>query len=713
MGYRLNHGAAFKLQLLIVLLCFIFSLSIPSFLFSTGNFQSEVDRLLNEGIENYRNGEYEKALNKFLEVLIKAQSRRELETIYFYLALSYFSLGDSENSTKYLTTLFQQNPDFTFKSSSLPGAFLGEFNKAKAKQHFSTPKPEEPREKEIKEEPVERKPQVKPEIRSREKEKKRGGKFPWIIGGLAAVGGGVALLLLGGKDGADSSANQPSGSQVGSIQVTSTPSGAAVYLDGTPKGQNTPCTISGVSPGSHTIRLEKDGYGNYKTSVSVASGEVARVSANLIKHTLTVTSPKNAMFWIVGDDVEIRWTTSGQSSMLHSEASVNLSAGSFSSANQMRLNRLRAARARPGIGMRAQKSREVRSVRSKRSLPVEPGRVTDGSSKVVAAHNGLGVLSPPRILGLKGSPGFLKSPRAASSGKVCPAMLSEVKIELLKAGQNRATISAGTPNDENFTWIVPAYLSDGKDYKVRISSTRDSSINATSPNFEVNRLVQWVKIPAGSFQMGDNFGVGFDNEIPVHTVNLDKYSISKYEATFAQYDRFCSETGRQKPSDAGWGRNQRPVINVSWHDSKAFCDWLSNRTGDDVHLPTEAQWEKAARGTDQRKYPWGNSAPNSSRANYQDDHRKTMPVGSYPGGASYYGVHDMAGNVWEWCADWWDENYYRYSPSENPQGPSSGTERVERGSAWCSSDVGLRTSFRAHSKPSRYNYTIGFRICKE
>ena len=108
--------------------------------------------------------------------------------------------------------------------------------------------------------------------------------------------------------------------------------------------------------------------------------------------------------------------------------------------------------------------------------------------------------------------------------------------------------------------------------------------------------IEWIRIPAGEFRMGDNFNEGDSDELPVHTVNLDEYYISKYEITFEQYDRFCNETGGVKPSDNGWGRYKKPAINVSWKDVQAFCEWLSERTGQNIHLPYEAQWEKAARG---------------------------------------------------------------------------------------------------------------------
>ena len=225
--------------------------------------------------------------------------------------------------------------------------------------------------------------------------------------------------------------------------------------------------------------------------------------------------------------------------------------------------------------------------------------------------------------------------------------------------------------------------------------------------------MEWIDVPAGNFEMGDNFNEGETDERPVHTVYLDSYKISKYEVTFEQYDKFCKATCRSKPSDSGWGRGSRPVINVSWNDAKAFCQWLSKKMNKNIHLPTEAQWEKAARRRTQMRYPWGNSNPNCSIVNYNNCKGKTAPVGSYSSGISPYMVNDMGGNVYEWCKDWYNSTYYSNSPSRNPHGPSNGSIRVTRGGAWNSLDFGVRASDRSGSTPSFRNNFIGFRVVQE
>ena len=168
-----------------------------------------------------------------------------------------------------------------------------------------------------------------------------------------------------------------------------------------------------------------------------------------------------------------------------------------------------------------------------------------------------------------------------------------------------------------------------------------------------------------------------------------------------------------KPLDDGWGRGNRPVINATMNDAVAFCKWLSDKTGKTFKLPTEAQWEKAARGTDQRMYPWGNEWPdkNSNRGNFNMILGKTSPVGSYPLGSSPYGILDMNGNLREYCSDWYDANYYSVSPENNPQGPSSGSARVMRGGFWGGI---IDNSFQRYwgGEDGGHN-AHGFRIAKE
>ncbi len=224
-----------------------------------------------------------------------------------------------------------------------------------------------------------------------------------------------------------------------------------------------------------------------------------------------------------------------------------------------------------------------------------------------------------------------------------------------------------------------------------------------------------VLVPAGAFLMGSE--EGFPVERPVHRVFVNAFYLGKYPVTNAQYERFVAETGHRVPylDDPrarldNWdlekrtyppGRAQHPVVLVSWHDARAYCAWAGGR------LPTEAEWEKAARGgLEEKRYPWGDEI-DPSLANY-DNREGTTPVGSYP--ANGYGLYDMAGNVWEWVADWYDAKYYRESPAQNPQGPEKGAVRVLRGGAWLLFAQFCRVAYRFRNSPDfRFNL-IGFRL---
>jgi len=171
----------------------------------------------------------------------------------------------------------------------------------------------------------------------------------------------------------------------------------------------------------------------------------------------------------------------------------------------------------------------------------------------------------------------------------------------------------------------------------------------TKTNLKDGAKMIWI--PAGEFLMGSDEN---DDEKPPHMVNLDGYWIYKYEVTVAQYRKFCNETGSNMPEAPSWGwQDDHPIVHVSWDNATAYTQWAG------VRLPTEAQWEKAARGTDGRAYPWGNEWDATKCANSVGQRlSSTKPIGSYPSDTSPYGALDMAGNVWEWCADWYDGNYY-------------------------------------------------------
>lgn len=228
-----------------------------------------------------------------------------------------------------------------------------------------------------------------------------------------------------------------------------------------------------------------------------------------------------------------------------------------------------------------------------------------------------------------------------------------------------------------------------------------------------------VLIPAGEFMMGSPDGEGREGEHPLHRVFLDNYYLDVFEVTVARYAKFLQATGRSVPMywdevKMGIHRNM-PVVGVNWHDAEAYCYWAGKR------LPSEAEWEKAARGTDGREYPWGNGGPTSKLSNSgrQSDPeggaygKMLSQVDSHVKGKSPYGLYHMAGNVSEWVSDWYDEDYYAKSASTNPKGPTEGTDKVSRGGEWFSLPDLVRSAFRSHGSPSeRYDF-IGFRCAQD
>jgi formylglycine-generating enzyme required for sulfatase activity len=221
-------------------------------------------------------------------------------------------------------------------------------------------------------------------------------------------------------------------------------------------------------------------------------------------------------------------------------------------------------------------------------------------------------------------------------------------------------------------------------------------------------LLGMIQVPAGTFTMG---GGEEEDERPRHRVFVSAFSIDRDEVTRAAYQKCVAAGVCARPE--GGGDDDLPVTGVSFLDAASYCAWVGKR------LPTEAEWEKAARGSDGRIYPWGDepSCEQANFGNFQGEGRcpknpgRPVKVGSYPG-ASPFGVRDLAGNVWEWVADWYDASYYRHSPSRDPRGPKSGERRVVRGGACCSM-FGLPRAANRLAFPESYrDIDIGFRCAK-
>lgn len=269
-------------------------------------------------------------------------------------------------------------------------------------------------------------------------------------------------------------------------------------------------------------------------------------------------------------------------------------------------------------------------------------------------------------------------------------------------------------------------------YAIGLTSTFFCSSGCSQGENDVNRL-NMLFVKPGSFHMGNSSEFASSNQVPSHQVFIDAYYIDKHEVTIQEYEKFIQAGGYHKNefwTNLGWEfiqQNQikgymvlgqpraerlfqklynapnQPVIGVSWYEANAYCKWAGKR------LPTEAEWEKAARGLDGFLYPWGNEMIFANVSYNITNGKRTLPVGSFSNGASPYGCLDMSGNVWEWCSDWYDEDYYSRSTLRNPAGPKKGTYRVLRGGSWGSNRLQLQSVFRYYDRPTFRGFNVGFR----
>jgi formylglycine-generating enzyme required for sulfatase activity len=221
-----------------------------------------------------------------------------------------------------------------------------------------------------------------------------------------------------------------------------------------------------------------------------------------------------------------------------------------------------------------------------------------------------------------------------------------------------------------------------------------------------------VLVPAGEFTMGSE--QGDDDEQPVHRVVLDRFYLDTFEVTNGRFAKFVEAIQSEPP----WGfadqetpvvQAERPVRWVNWLEATGYCLWAGKR------LPTEAEWEKAARGTDGRTYPWGNDPPTAAHAVFglKEGDETVSPIGNRNPGSSPYGVHDLAGNLYEWVTDWYDDAFYTQHSPSNPRGPGEGTTKVQRGGSYINSPYRLRSAFRTKGDPTEHDPHVGFRCAQD
>jgi sulfatase modifying factor 1 len=284
-----------------------------------------------------------------------------------------------------------------------------------------------------------------------------------------------------------------------------------------------------------------------------------------------------------------------------------------------------------------------------------------------------------------------------------------------KPGNRIATIGTiiSAANRSEVTW---------EEYENLEKINPNDLIFVIAPDQIDEKYKNMVYIPGGSFYMGSKFQ---KDEQPVHQVQINGFYMDKYEVTVAEYHEFCRVAHLNMPEQPYWNNEDHPVVNVSWNDARLYAKWKSKR------LPTEAEWEYAARcGAKDYFYSWGNHNPFRKNGgniadeslksekplwriwkSYYDGFPYTSPVGSFY--SSEYGLYDMTGNVWEWCSDWYDANYYKSSPGSNPRGPDKGNHKVLRGGSWNFSPRDILTTRRLHYRPTVTINYIGFRCVKD
>jgi formylglycine-generating enzyme required for sulfatase activity len=462
----------------------------------------------------------------------------------------------------------------------------------------------------------------------------------------------------------------------GWVDVGSAPTGAAVWLDGVNTGRTTSCLLDSVLVGSHTLGLKLTGYADWDTTVAVIAGETTSVSPLLTAVTAG---------W-----VQVNSTPTGAAVWLDS-------------VNTGRITNCLLVSVAAGSHMLELKLTGYADWDT--TIAVVAGETTTVSALLTAVTAGwVQVNSTPT-----GASVWLDN---SNTGRTTNCLLSDVT-----AGQHDIKLKLTGYVDWDSTITVAA--GDTATVSAALVAVSESGLVYIGNNAQGFEEYLWLKdssvvirVPAGTFTMGSSINA---DEQPIHDVYLDEFYADKFEVTNKQYKRFCDATGRPYPDDPGFPGMDNyftrypdyPVVEVTWYDAEAYGTWAGKA------LLTEAQWEKAARGTDERTYPWGNEYPDWTRCNIidNDGYEFTSPVGQFPEGASFYGCMDLAGNVWEWAEDWYGSGYYSTSPDSNPPGPTYGSSRVARGGSFNNTPIWVRCAERYWGGPGTWDEALGFRCC--
>ena len=522
---------------------------------------------------------------------------------------------------------------------------------------------------------------------------------------------------------------------LGSLRVTSDPPGARVLVGGDAIDGKTPLTVQRLHPGEITVLISLDGFGDVTQTVKILPGEQATMTATLpvLQGAMVVKStPPGAT--VILDGAERGVTTADGLKI------IGLPIGEHSLKMTLTDYRDEARQVLVTNHGNNEIAVNLTGVPGKVTISTTPNGATvllDGQESgksllmlrdVVPGQHEARVSLPGYASAAKE---FILPPNGAQlvSFELVPLEKAQLEVTSDPPGAtvyiNDVARGGNTPVVINLAEIgevekeikvearLPGFQSVAKTVTIKAGDQRNCKFQLTKGPQPGQIMLnpkdgaEMIFIPAGVFLMGSTEMTenAVDDEKPQHSVYLDGFFVYKNLVTIAQYRKFCQATGRElnnyyyKKAD-----DDHPMMNVSWEEANVYAVWAG------ASLPTEAQWEKAARGADGRIYPWGNNW-DAGKCWFRKD--QTMPVGSFPAGASPYGALDMVGNVWQWCTDWYDENYYPQSPKMNPFGPVNGLNRVLRGGSGGNLDfvdnVACRCAFRYHNGHGLGGKYVGFR----
>jgi len=456
----------------------------------------------------------------------------------------------------------------------------------------------------------------------------------------------------------------------GELTVLSEPSGALILIDGESTGERTPATLSGLAAGNHTLQLVRDDFAPLERNVAVSADSLTRVSEVLaaIRYGQLELQLKPAGARVTLPDIDPAYTPGMRLPV--GDYRVRVSANGYRETEQ---------RVQVRDGETSNPSIALDPITVALQVRTEPPDVP-----VAIAELGQSYAPGMRVpLGR-----YTLKVAAGTYGGVAYAA-AETTLEATEAGASASL---------QLLRAVDA----GKVFR--------DSLRGGGEGPEL------VVLPLGRFRMGD--AAGGDSEGPVRTVTISQpFAMMKYEVTFTDYERFATATRGQRPNDEGWGRANRPVINVSWQDAQSYAAWLSAQTGHRYRLPSEAEWEYAARAGTTSSYSWGDTI-SCSQARYEQlggscgNERRSIAVGSFDGNA--FGLHDLHGNVWEWVEDCWFDNYAGAPTDGSARTTAGGCDRrARRGGSWFNAPGSLRAAARSNLASSIRDNLNGFRLVRE